>query len=269
MLRLTLALMLAALPARAEPPRIVTDIAPVQSLVASVTGTTPDALVGAGNDPHGFQFRPSQARAIARAEMLIWVGPGLIPWLGDEARSVNPDLVLHALAADGAAHPWLDPAIARDWLGQIADIAAASDPASAATYRANAAEAAAGIEALTAEIAATLAPAKGKRLVVAHDAYDALAGRFGLTIVAAIADSDADDPGAAHLHDLSALIAGRGVDCILIEPSDGSEHAAILAEAGTVAMARIDPLGSALPPGPGQYAALLRQMAHAIAECGE
>ncbi len=74
---------LAALPARAEPPRVLTDIAPVHSLAALVLGDlgTPELLLPAGADPHDFQMRPSQARALAEADLVIWIGEDLTPWL--------------------------------------------------------------------------------------------------------------------------------------------------------------------------------------------
>jgi zinc transport system substrate-binding protein len=65
-------------------PNVVTDIAPVQSLVAMVMGDLgePVLLLPAGADPHDFQLRPSQARAIADAGLVVWVGDPLSPWLG-------------------------------------------------------------------------------------------------------------------------------------------------------------------------------------------
>ena len=64
-------------------PKVVTDIAPVQSLVAMVMGDlgTPGLLLPKGADPHDFQLRPSQARALADADLVVWVGAPLSPWL--------------------------------------------------------------------------------------------------------------------------------------------------------------------------------------------
>ena len=51
--------------ARAEPPQVVTDIAPIHSLVSEVMGNLgkPALLLDAGSDPHHITLRPSQARA--------------------------------------------------------------------------------------------------------------------------------------------------------------------------------------------------------------
>ncbi len=69
--------------AAAEAPRVVTDIPPVHALVLQVLGEsgTAELLLEAGGNAHTYQLRPSQARAVADADLVFWVGPGLTPWL--------------------------------------------------------------------------------------------------------------------------------------------------------------------------------------------
>ncbi|WP_312529657.1 metal ABC transporter solute-binding protein, Zn/Mn family [Paracoccus sp. (in: a-proteobacteria)] len=69
--------------AQAAPPNVVTDIPIVSSLVSEVMGdlAQPQALLPSGGDPHDYQLRPSQARAVEAADLLIWVGPSLTPWM--------------------------------------------------------------------------------------------------------------------------------------------------------------------------------------------
>lgn len=69
--------------AAAEVPVVVTDIQPVQSLVAMVMGDlgTPELLLPKGGDEHSYQMKPSQAAALADAGLVVWVGPELTPWL--------------------------------------------------------------------------------------------------------------------------------------------------------------------------------------------
>lgn len=86
-------LILAAGAAQAEVPAVVTDIAPVHSLTALVMQGvgTPELLLGPATDPHHVQMRPSQARLMAGADLVIWTGEALTPWLAD---------VIETLAAD-------------------------------------------------------------------------------------------------------------------------------------------------------------------------
>lgn len=72
-----------ALPALAEVPRVLTDIHPVHSLVAQVMGDlgSPELLLERGASEHDFQLRPSQAAGLAEADLVVWIGPELTPWL--------------------------------------------------------------------------------------------------------------------------------------------------------------------------------------------
>lgn len=67
----------------ADVPRVAVDIAPVHSIVAAVMGDLgqPDLIVPPGASPHGYSLRPSEARALDQADLVVWVGHGLTPWL--------------------------------------------------------------------------------------------------------------------------------------------------------------------------------------------
>jgi zinc transport system substrate-binding protein len=67
----------------ADVPRVATDIAPVHSLVAQIMQGLgePSLIVQPGASPHGYSMRPSEARALDQADLVIWVGEALTPWL--------------------------------------------------------------------------------------------------------------------------------------------------------------------------------------------
>ena len=69
--------------ASADAPRVVSDIAPVHSLVAQVMGDlgAPSLLVRPGASPHGYAMRPSEAAALSEADLIVIVGERLTPWL--------------------------------------------------------------------------------------------------------------------------------------------------------------------------------------------
>lgn len=297
---LFLATVLAPSQTWAEVPRVVTDIPPVQSLVAMVMGDlgTPELLLDRGADAHSFQLRPSQARALADADLLVWVGPELTPWLerslegiggaGHEVRLLRAEGTHlrdfataeddghddHAAEADGHAHgptdphAWLDPGNAATWLGVIAGELAAADPENAATYRANADRAQATIAALDADLAATLAPAQGKPVVIFHDALGYFADHYGLTVVGSIAGGDAADPGAAHLAELRRQIAETGTLCLFPEAGhDPSLIDPVLEGTAARLGGALDPEAALLTPGPDLYGAMLHGLATTIADC--
>ncbi len=69
--------------ALAEVPQVATDIAPVHSLVAMVMGDlgTPAMIVRPEASPHGYAMRPSEAQALNDADLVVWIGEALTPWL--------------------------------------------------------------------------------------------------------------------------------------------------------------------------------------------
>jgi zinc transport system substrate-binding protein len=102
------ALLTSASVAAADVPRVVADIGPVQALVDRVMAGVGHAevLLPAGASPHGYAMRPSEARALAGADVVVWTGPALAPWVergldslaGNAARLALLDLpgtVLH------------------------------------------------------------------------------------------------------------------------------------------------------------------------------
>ncbi|SFG26079.1 zinc ABC transporter substrate-binding protein [Sulfitobacter dubius] len=77
-------------PLWADVPAVATDIAPVHALVSQVMKGvgTPDLIVPQRSSPHGYAMRPSEARALSGADLVVWVGPLLTPWLADPLNSL-------------------------------------------------------------------------------------------------------------------------------------------------------------------------------------
>ncbi len=87
-----LPLVLAA-PALADVPRVAVDIAPVHALVAQVMSGVgvPDLVLQPTASPHAHALRPSEAAALQGADLVVWVGPELTPWLADPLGALAPN----------------------------------------------------------------------------------------------------------------------------------------------------------------------------------
>ncbi len=302
MFRLAAILSVAALPAFAAPPQVVADIAPVASLVAQVMKgvASPELLLSQGTSPHEATLRPSQAKMLSGADLVVWVGPELSPWLGEaltalsEAQQLelvdNPATKLRQFSeAEMAAadedhegegedahhhdhdgvdpHVWLSPDNAAAWLPVIAEELATLDPDNAETYRANAANAAAGIADLKAQIAAQLAPYQGAKIVTFHDAFGYFARDFGLDIAGSVRPGDATAPSAASVSALKAIVTQEQISCAFTEPGfDPALLNAIASDAG-IRIGVLDPIGALQEPGPDNYAATLTAIADNAAAC--
>lgn len=294
----------ATAPAYAEVPRVATDIAPVQSLVATVMQGlgTPDLIVTPGASPHGYAMRPSQAQALQTADLVVWVGPALTPWLMKPIETLAPHAAkLELLSAPGTQiypfreahehehedehgeegehgdehdddhdaidpHAWLDPQNGQIWLGVIANQLAQVDPENAAQYRANALIGQKELAAQQVALAALLAPMQGRGYVTFHDAYQYFETRFGLTPTGAVAFSDASDPSPAALARLQLQLLGAGVTCAFSEPQFDPGLLEAISD-GALTIRSLDPMGSRLIPGPDLYQKLLQDMGGAFAAC--
>lgn len=284
--------------ALAEVPNVVTDIPPVHALVAQVMGDlgSPTLLLTKGADEHDFALRPSQATEVADADLIVWIGPELTPWL-DAALHNRPDgaAALALLDAEGTMtrpyaeadhdavesdshdghghagadpHAWLDPDNGKIWLSLIAAELSRLDPDNATIYATNAALAQAELASLDAAIIALLAPVKNEPIVTFHDAFGYFAAHYGLTIAGSLALGDAASPGAQRLSDLRAALQAGEVRCIFPEAQHDPALISQMTEGtGTRIGGALDPVGSSLEPGPGAYADLLKGLAQTITDC--
>lgn len=303
---LALLLLLAAAPLRAGVPRVLADTAPVHGLVAMVMGDlgTPGLIVPPGTSPHDASLSPSEARALAEAELIVWTGPELLPWLGETIAALAPDAPALALlategweplplragadlragpaeaagheqqgrAGPGAEggldpHAWLDPAVAAAWLGHIAAALSEADPGNADAYRRNAAAASEQLAALGAELRARLGPLAGTGYAVGHDAYQYLERALGLPARWAVTDASGLDPAPGDVAALRDAVTAGEVACLVLDAESDPAWAATLGEGTALRTATVDPDGVFLVPGPGLYPALLRGLAAALEGC--
>ena len=101
---LALACAMMATPLAAHDIKIVTDFPVTHSLVSMVLGDhgSADLLLDRGGDAHSFQLRPSQARALADADLIFWGGEDLTPWLARALAGTQTGAdVVTLLNADG------------------------------------------------------------------------------------------------------------------------------------------------------------------------
>lgn len=290
-----------ALPARAEAPKVVVSIKPIHSLVASVMHGVgePVLLVRGGASPHSYTMKPSDAKALSAADLVVWVGPELEGFLEKPLQANAPkatrltlmDLKSLALlqAREGGAweahdhgheqhghadeheelnsHIWLDPADARAIVTATADALAAKDPADAEAYRTNADRTLQALDALDAELKATLAPVKDKPFVVFHDAYQYFEARYDLSAVGSITVSPDRRPSAKRLSAIRAKIAGLNAACVFSEPQFEPTLVRTVVEGTKAKTGVLDPEGADLPEGEALYPTLMRNLAASLRGC--
>ncbi|MFK4018076.1 zinc ABC transporter substrate-binding protein [Cobetia marina] len=295
--------------AMAEVPSVAVDIPPVHSLVSRVMGElgSPDLVIQPGASPHGYSMRPSEARSLADADVMIFVSDELTPWLAKarETLAADADAVelmevpgtLHLRYREGATfeahhdehddhdshddhhehahagmnpHGWLDPMNARLWLAEIAESLAARDPEHAATYRRNAQAGQWELDAMTESLSARLAQVQGTRYIVFHDAYQYFEHRFDAPASGAISLGDASTPSPARVKEIQARVARDNIQCVFREPQyNPALIESVFEGTGVKTSIVFEPLGVGLELGETLYPQLIERLGQGILQCAD
>lgn len=278
---------------RQAPPQVVVSIPPIHSLASAIMEGVdePLLLMDGRSSPHTFSLRPSDARAIAKARLLIWVGPGLESGLkkaiankkSGKTLEVMRVAALNLLEMSGSDHPdgehnhssfenfdphvWLSPQNAITIASEIEAALSKTDPANAAEYKRNAERLRGDLAKLDAELRKKLEPAGGRRYAVLHDAYRYFTSAMNLES-AIVIKSRPDIPlGVQSLLASLKEIEQQDVACILIEPQSDADLARQISRQASLRVAKVDPMGAGLSPGPNHYRRTLLALADGIGAC--
>ncbi len=298
MRQLIAALCLLASPATAQDaPRVVADIAPIHALVTQMMEGvgTPSQIIPTGASPHSYAMRPSEARALRGADLVVWVGPALTNWLeepldtlaGDAARLTlmkdsramtlplrdatklgeghdhDHDHGDHSHEGDIDPHGWLAPSNAVLWASLIAQTLGEVDPDNAETYAANLQSFSAEMGALEQEITAKLSPYRDTPFIVLHDAFHYFEATFDVEADAFIVPGDGSTPGPAQIKALRDHLAENPATCAFTAPQENDSLLRTVIEGQGTRIAVLDPMGDGATP----YAMLIRQFADDMVAC--
>ena len=164
-------------------------------------------------------------------------------------------------------HVWLDPQNAIAMVNEIARVLKEARPDLAATFDANAAAAIQSIKAVQEEIAAAVAPLRGKPYAVFHDAYQYFERRFDLPALGSITVSPEVQPSAKRISEIRTKIRDLKAACVFAEPQFKSKLVDAVLEGTGARAGSLDPEGAMIEPGPQAYTALLRSLAANLKGC--
>lgn len=297
-----LSLLVASGTAPSASPRIVVTIKPIHSLATAILEgvAEPKLLLNGAASPHSYALKPSDAKAINEADAVVFVSKNLegfltkaIEALPAKARVIDleeaPGLRLLPVRQSGLlqageeeeegheghfhnhngsdVHFWLDPINAIAISRHLAHEFSAMDPEHEAQYQANAQKLEAALTALDAELKATLTGLSDRPFIVFHDVTHYLETRYGLQGVGAITVSPEREPGAKRLAEVRAKIEEAKAICVFSEPEFPPKLVEMLTAGTKAKRGVLDEVGASIPPGRGQYFALMRADAVSLASC--
>jgi ABC-type Zn uptake system ZnuABC Zn-binding protein ZnuA len=206
----------------------------VGDLLRQVAGDRADVrqILRPNSDPHDYEPRPSDVKALSEAGLVVRSGGEVDDWLDglvEDAGSDAPVLDLservRTRRVDGDLDPhwWQDPRNAELAVAAIRARLVEADPGGAAVYRRNAARYLERLRSLDRDTAACIArvPSARRKLVTTHDALGYYADRYGLEVVGAVlpALSTQAQPSARDVQALVDQIRRTGVRAIYPESS--------------------------------------------------
>jgi zinc/manganese transport system substrate-binding protein len=222
--------------------RILATFLPVHAHAAAIAGDRAmvESLLTGDVGAHDFSPRPADMKRIAQADVIVFNGAGMEPWLddliGQAAKkdltkvdlSAGIELLKNSQALDDHGHNhcnhgeynphfWLDPIIAIQQVETLRDALIATDPDGATIYQENATAYITRLRELDAEFQRVLNPLPSKKLVTFHDAFPYLAKRYHLESIGFISQFPARDPAPAELAALINRIRAADVKILFAE----------------------------------------------------
>lgn len=271
-------------PARADQPTFAASIGPLAAILDELTSPRArvECILPPGASPHTYSTRPSDLRKIERGA-LFWVAPQLDGWAERlpaarkiEVLSLLPEPYrlgwggLHAdhehgdrnhATGDIDPHFWTDPLAIKAILPALVSKLSEIDPAGAQLYQSNAKRMGVRLDALHAELAKTLAPVRGRPVVLFHPSFRYLLRRYGLTLAAVIEPAPGKEPGPRGIMQLVARVKAAKARALFTEPQLSRRVAEAVAETAGLPLLELNPLETADPTKTRRIEDLIRSNA--------
>ncbi len=272
----------------ASTPHVVVTIKPIYALTAGIMEgiAKPYLLLQGTESPHNYTLRPSQAKKLYSADLLVWVGASVEGFLEKIVNSL-PDKELQLLEIKTLTllkvrhneiwninsaehthnnidpHIWLDPQNAKIIVKTIAYKLSQLDPNNATNYLDNSSKLIEKLEHFDKILKQQLEPIKNIPYLVFHDAFQYFEKRYELNVMGAVYVSIDSKLSVKRLYNLRKRI--KSVKCLFTEPQ--FEPIPAIVENTSVKQGVLDPLGVDLPLTSDSYFTLLQNLADSLNKC--
>jgi zinc transport system substrate-binding protein len=281
-------LMLLAGPAGASPGklRVAASLTPLGDFCRQIGGELVEVqvLIPPGASPHVFEPSPSEVTRVMQAQVVVYVGAGLEPWMDKILRArgtasltvveatqgipliqgveEHPGEKAHEEHAEhshegGNPHVWLDPVLAQKICRKIAAAFIQVDPAHRQAYEANLGRYLTALQELDQDIRQQVQTWRIHDFVSFHDAFGYFAQRYHLHLAGVIEAAPGREPSPRYLAELISTIRQRGIRVVFAEPQLNPRIAEVIAGEAGAKVLMLDPVGGR-PPYGSNYLQLMR-----------
>ncbi|MEF1254072.1 MULTISPECIES: zinc ABC transporter substrate-binding protein ZnuA [unclassified Vibrio] len=268
--------------------QVLTSIKPIQLIAIEIMQNTssPEVILASNTSPHDYALRPSDVKRIRNADVIIWFGKDLEPFLSKVVEGQSNVLTLSKIEGlelreyqgdhhdhDGHDHGSHDPHF---WLGYkptmqvakaIADMLAGMDAANAQVYADNLKVFEDKLAAQQRAIEKQLTPIKQDGYFVFHDAYGYFEQDFGLNQLGFFTVSPDRKPGAKTLISIRKALASEQAKCVFSEPQFTPAVVESVTRGSNAKVGVLDPIGSDVQAVSGGYFVLKQNLADSFSHC--
>ncbi len=247
------------------------------------------SLVGPDADAHGYNPTPSDARALAQADIVVVNGLGFEGWIerlikasGTKAKVVVASSGVRPIEHDHThghdhgehshddPHAWQSVANAKRYVEAIREGLSQVDPARAALYAENAKRYGAELDALDADLRAAIAaiPQERRRVITTHASFGYFTSEYGLAFLAPQGLSTSAEAGPADVARIVRQIRQDRIPAVFLESTaDPRLMQQIARESGARIGGRIFSDALSRPDGPAPtYLQMMRANLKAFRE---
>lgn len=268
-----------AFSANAKSLQVLASYPPIQSLVLGVTnGIEPVGVIyrnsSAGH--HDVPLKPSQMKALKRADVLFWAGPELENNIPEALAKLNTKLIsvplmeqtqglsFEPLATDAQKndpHFWLDPDNALKALDQILKVMIELDPNNRAAYEKNATH----YKEVLQRLQDLNTVDKNKKFVALHSGFDYFFKSFGLNGTTMNIDPE-QIKTPAEKRQFFEKLKSENPACVIVEPAMTKKQIRALG-LDDYAIVKIDAFGWPLKNPHYRYYQLMKRNLWALDHC--
>lgn len=283
---------------------VVASIKPVGFIASAIAdGVTPvEVLLPDGASEHDYSLRPSDAKRLKNADLVVWVGPEMEAFMTKSVAElpaqknlamVNIDGVKPLLISGGEdedehaaeksedheaeahhhhhgefnMHLWLSPEIARKTAVAIHGKLLELMPQDKAKLDANLQQFEVALADTDKRVSAQLAPVKNKGYFVFHDAYTYFEKHYGLSPAGHFTVNPEIQPGAQRLHQIRTQLVEQKAVCVFAEPQFRPAVIDAVARGTQVHKGTLDPLGTDISLAKDSYVKFLSQLSSQYESC--
>lgn len=183
-------------------------------VVKEVTGEVYTPLVPASVSPHDFSLKPSHIRRLQKAQLIVWLGPELEPYLAKMMSRIpsHKQFIINQgrLPLAYGEHPWTSPEYLRQGMLQLSQHL--DTPWNSDLWLQQMFELNTQLQDHTRKLLKN-----NQGYVVYHDGIGGFERYFGVHHIASFTNADDQPPGAKRLAAIAQLAKNQQVACVLID----------------------------------------------------